>query len=614
MSWSRRIPPPLLRHSLLALVGVAAGCGAPSVDPGPCGGLLPGDVVLTELMSDPAGTDTGSEYLELHNAAQSPLPLDGLELRVARMDGTGERRHVLEGAPVLPPGGYLALGDVRDGTPLPPHLGHTYGDALGSLPNSGGRVTVACGERVLDELRYGPAGRPGVARQVDGARPPDATANDTPDSLCEAPASFADGAWGSPGRANAPCRAPADAGQDAGETAGTCREGPEGPWREVRAPAPGDLRFTEVMANPSVVDDAAGEWVELVATRSVDLHGLVLALGEGTGVPLQGEGCLPVEEGAYVLLARRAEPSLNGGLPEVRATFTLALPNTGAILTLRAGGLRVDALAFPPRGAAEAGVASQLDARALLHPAGTPDAGVPLLCDATERMPGGELGTPGAPNSECHSPVDGRADAGAPDAGTPDAGEVPAQGCLDPVTGRRRPPVPPSPGDLVIHELMANPLGADAEREYLEVYAARSVDLNGLTLATGSATGTPGARASLSSDTCLSVRAGGYALLARREEAWLNGGLPTPLALLGVGLANGAAAGEPDRTVRLWWGESLLDEVRYRTSTEGVAAQLRPQARTPWANDAPDAFCTHAEAPVYGEGGRGTPGAANACP
>jgi hypothetical protein len=589
-----RLPLHLARGAPLLLLALA--CGAPVEPPSAaCEARLPGDVVLTELMRDPGGVDTGREWLELHNPTAAPLPLDGLELVVSRADGTQERSHRLAQAPVLAPGGYVALGDVRAGAALPAHLAYSWGEALGSLPNAEGRVSVRCADRVLDALAYAGEGRPGVALQLDGARAPEATANDTPGALCEAPLASVAGMLGSPGAPNPPC--PRAAGADGGTAApAPCRDARTGQPRAPRPPAPGALRLAEVMANPAAADDAAGEWVELHALQAADLAGLSLALGpSGTPAALAGEGCMEVEAGAHVLLARTAASATNGGLPPVRATFPLALPNAGGTLVLRAGAVQLDALAFPAREAGRAGVASQVDPAALL-PAGAP----PRLCDATAATPGGERGTPGAANTPC--PADAPADGG---------GAPPAAGtCVDGRTGATRASVAPAPGDVVLHELMVDPLGTDAEREYVEVLATREVDLNGLVLASGSA----GGRSTLSATACLTVPAGGLALLARRADASLNGGLPPPLALFDVALANAAAAGEPDRQVQLWWGAQLLDEVRYRDSQPGVAAQLRAGHRTPAGNDAPAAFCTSASAPAYGEGGRGTPGGANVCP
>ncbi|MCI0571197.1 MAG: hypothetical protein L0Y66_10630, partial [Myxococcaceae bacterium] len=217
-----------------------------------------------------------------------------------------------------------------------------------------------------------------------------------------------------------------------------------------------------------------------------------------------------------------------------------------------------------------------------------------VLCDATSSGPGGERGTPGDPNTSCAQ-------------ATPDAG---VGGCLDAERGVRRPPVVPGVGDLVLHELMQNPLGGDADREYVEVYVSRDVDLHGVSLANATATG----RTALSAEVCLPVRAGSHLVLARERDAVLNGGLTDVDATFGFSLGNAATEGEPDRAVQLWHGELLLDEVRYRASTEGVAAQLRPAYRSASGNDALDAFCTSAAAPTYGEGGVGTPGGPNVCP
>src|SRR5438874_704611 len=73
------------------------------------------------------------------------------------------------------------------------------------------------------------------------------------------------------------------------------------------------------------------------------------------------------------------------------------------------------------------------------------------------------------------------------------------------------PPCALAPGELVITEVMANPSGPDAGREWLEVYADHAVELAGLTIAHGRADGS-GAVATHRM-AALAVAAGAYAVL-----------------------------------------------------------------------------------------------------
>ena len=69
--------------SLLGALGLgvaaalAPGCGGDELPP--CEAMLAkGELVITELLSDPAGADTGKEWIELYNGSGRSVPLAGL--------------------------------------------------------------------------------------------------------------------------------------------------------------------------------------------------------------------------------------------------------------------------------------------------------------------------------------------------------------------------------------------------------------------------------------------------------------------------------------------------------------------------------------------------------
>lgn len=76
-------------------------------------------VVLSEILPNPAGADTGQEFIELHNPTNQPVNLAGCSLRLN------------EGTPfILPneqlaPGGYRVLYDAETGITLPNSAGGT---------------------------------------------------------------------------------------------------------------------------------------------------------------------------------------------------------------------------------------------------------------------------------------------------------------------------------------------------------------------------------------------------------------------------------------------------------------------------------------------------------
>lgn len=378
----------LLGVGLSVTAVLAAGaCDLPAFEAEPaCEGWRPGDVVLTEVMPDPEGADTGREWVELHNPGRVAVDLRGLLLYAAREDGSGEKAYLFEDSVTVEPRDYLVLGDVRDGGPVAP-VDHVYGDALGALGNTGGVVGVRCGDVLVDEVRYGKPGRSGVSRGYDGRLVPDALDNDAPERWCDAPVAPDGGMRASPGAANAPCPS-----ADAGLAPDTCLSSRTGQSRSLVPPRPGDLRFTEVMADPRAVPDAQGEWVELRAARDVDLNGLVLST-EGTGQALltAPSRCLEMRAGTHAVLAHGDTPALNGGLPAVLATFPFALGNGGGghALRLTWKGERIAEAVWT--GAPLPGVSWQL---------GASDGGV---CPAPEgaRYGAGDRGSPGAENPPC---------------------------------------------------------------------------------------------------------------------------------------------------------------------------------------------------------------------
>lgn len=598
-------------------------CGGLSADEGVdavCAGLLPGDLVITEYFNDPVGTDTGQEYVELHNPTRASVDLHGLTLYAARADGSQERAHLFDGSIPVAAGGYLVLGDVREG-PLPAHVDHAYGESLGALGNTGGTLGVRCGERVVDEVQLTAPAKSGVARGYDGRLVPDSAGNDDPERWCDGTgAEDTSPGRGSPGSANAPCDSavpPSPATADAGVMESCVPVGASAA-RPVVRPRPGDLVITEVMANPRG-DDTLGEWLELLATAPVDLNGLTVG-SDSTGTKVEGRACISLAAGERAVLARRADAVLNGGLPPPVATFGVDLRNSSGVVMVRAGDVLIDAVVYGP---AEEGVATQVSAP--LSDAKRNDS-QEAWCRATEAYgTRGNLGTPGRVNRTCTgggvdggvpdagapdagradagAPDAGRSDAGAPDAGTADAG-TPVNGCIDRATGRVRAARVPDAGALVLTEFMADPSAvADATGEWVEVLALRDVDLNGVSLSNES-----GSSTALASTLCLSLKAGGRAVLARSEDVSVNGGLPAVLGTFSFNLANTAGS----RMLRLSVEGRLLDAVSWTTAAvPGVSSQVDPSRSDSTRNDLAGSFCPAPVGARYGLGDRGTPGVEN---
>lgn len=183
---------------------LAAICeGGQCVPPGP---PLPGQVVITELMPNPAAvTDDDGEWIELTNVSDAPVDLEGCVL----YDAANDEDVVNTGAPiVVPPGGLVLFAKTADAVVNGglPSVAYAFGTSY-TLANTGDQVRLECGGAVIDELTYVEAWpfAEAVAMQLSSDSL-DATANDAPGSWCPATAAYgAGGDQGTPGQANGGC-------------------------------------------------------------------------------------------------------------------------------------------------------------------------------------------------------------------------------------------------------------------------------------------------------------------------------------------------------------------------------------------------------------------------
>ncbi|MDR0395608.1 MAG: lamin tail domain-containing protein, partial [Tannerella sp.] len=260
----------------------------------------------------------------------------------------------------------------------------------------------------------------------------------------------------------------------------------------------GDIIINEVMADPvGLTALPQTEYVEIhnASGRDLSLSGWVFLYGGKEAATLPDT---VLHVGGYAVLYRLgsgivvAEGALSLGL----AKFPSALANEGKTIGLKnSKGVLIDEIAYPK---AKKGKSYERDAGGVWH-----------LC-MDERG-----GTPGEVNSPAPSSDPGQETDPDPDSGTgPDPGSGTDSGTDDDPSAGTDPVVPPSdesqPGDIIINEVMADPVGLMAlpETEYVEIYnvSGRDLSLSGwVFLYDGRETALP--------DTVL--RAGGYAVLYR---------------------------------------------------------------------------------------------------
>jgi len=331
----------------------------------------------------------------------------------------------------------------------------------------------------------------------------------------------------------------------------------------------GSLVLSEVMIDPDGTDLGA-EWLEVLNPLStpVQLDGVTIFTRDPSGdersTVIKADD---LASGAYFTLGDAREKPSPEWLGFSYGTSLGSFAQASGWLGLRCGETVVDELRWSQ--APRPGRSRMLDPNGI------------SWCDAPLNATyfAGNHGSPGEPNPPCFSPTT----------------------CVDALTGSARPIVSPPNASLIVTEIMAAPKSAtDSVGEWFELFATDDVDLNGVTVATSTGSST------LESPQCLRVSRGQYAVVARSNDPFINGGLPTPLARF-----TGSLSSSNER-LRLFAGDAGIDEVAFLKSTSGVSWQLGIESLHSEKNDEPSAFCLSTRAWADGGGDLGSPGSANA--
>lgn len=170
-------------------------------------------------------------------------------------------------------------------------------------------------------------------------------------------------------------------------------------------PTPGDVIFSEIMADPSKVGDTSGEWFELYNTTAAPLSLFSVEFKDNeTGSAVDVYPIMDINAtipaNGYAVFAKVVDPALNGGVTGAYLFAGRHLKNTsdplvyGLSLAL-ADGTVIDSTYFGP---SARGKAAQLDST--LFSAIGNDAGT-AWCVATATYGLGDFGTPGSANIPC---------------------------------------------------------------------------------------------------------------------------------------------------------------------------------------------------------------------
>ncbi len=164
-----------------------------------------GDLIVSEIMNDPSGSETQREWFELYNTTAAPIDIVGFEFAD---DGT-DSFVVTSANPVLvPAGGYLVLGRSADmalngGVPV----GYVYSGF--ALSNASDEIIIRAGALAVDRVAFDDGvlfpDTPGRALTLD-PNALDHTSNDDGASWCTASTALPSGDFGTPGAANDACQ------------------------------------------------------------------------------------------------------------------------------------------------------------------------------------------------------------------------------------------------------------------------------------------------------------------------------------------------------------------------------------------------------------------------
>lgn len=512
---------------------------------------LPGDLVLTEVMADPLGADDGQEWIEIYNASTGPQCLNGLRVTVAGKTTSKDYFVVSTDRLEVPAGATYVLG-----TSAAPFVDFVFPESAAfTMANTTVLLTLQAAATVLDQLAWGEAeGSVGETDEGNSfalcgeCRAPTCNDDATLWKVSRDPAYDATGNQGTPGEPNPDC---------------AC-----GSPDDAAPPEPGDLRITEVHANPAGTDGNF-EWFEVrvEADHPILLAGLGLVkeLGAEPVTAISEDSCLFGESGAYLLFAKGSEAAdYNNFAPDFVFGSKLSLANTDGYLGLTVNGVLLADVSYEET---TDGASLQWD-----------DADETWCNGRTLYDDAGNLGTPGEANPGCSAPT----------------------GCL--LDGTPVDLVAPQAGDLEITEFLPNTPGTElVGREWIEIRnkSEHAVDLNGLELWKEIDAEAPASILSSGDGSCLRLPPG-LALLARSDDPAVSG-LPQGSVFhvyAGLTLNNSGYLG-------LVLNGTTLDSVTYESSTDGAALQKAPDSGE-WC-DASQLYWTTPE----GGGAFGTPGQAN---
>jgi hypothetical protein len=342
--------------------------------------IEPGDLVITEYMSNPSGTDAGKEWFEVQNVSGRDLYLGGLNVfDSAAASGAAGETFVVSEDPLLADGQFIVFEQVAGAAGATPATTWDWGGTTAfELTNTTDSVVLSWRDVEIDRIAWSSASPTWPAREgysVQLNRGDTIVDNTAVANWCVTPSAVYDTVnRGTPGVQNPACEAPTD----------------------LTAYEPGSLVITEIMRDPDSIMDANGEWFEIYNASGItlNLNGLRF-MDDGSNAFTVGRSIV-LGPGEYAVFANTSGALGTGSSPTfVFSAASMALGNSADELIIMAGTVEVDRVEWTGAFPSVAGRAMSL------KPAFTTFTGNDSSsnwCDAGTRFATGDYGTPGAAN------------------------------------------------------------------------------------------------------------------------------------------------------------------------------------------------------------------------
>lgn len=116
-----------------------------------------GDLVITEIMANPAGDDAGLEWFEVYNTSDRVIPLSGLSL-----SDDGSDSLTIRDGPLVEPGAYAVLAEDVGAAPIVDLVWSDSGSM--ALSNTEDEIEIRVGDTLVDRVAWGSGATPAWTR------------------------------------------------------------------------------------------------------------------------------------------------------------------------------------------------------------------------------------------------------------------------------------------------------------------------------------------------------------------------------------------------------------------------------------------------------------------